>query len=236
MLSPRFGSACITIKVYAGKDSAGPSNDFMIHEDLVRTSSPFFEKAMSGDWVESNTRTISLYSMAHAAFGLFFNWLYTRVIWSAGDECDTAPGTEGVKEIKLLLTAYLLGEMIQCTDFKDTIIDTYIESTRKTGSGISPSWIKNIWKRTPASSEIREVFLDSIVNGSREYWDDYWEDCYTPEAMWQLLRILTDHESERRDGKANPAARPSPVDQTDPCHYHKHDKHGLSCYKERLYM
>lgn len=94
---------------------------FSVHEKLIRASSPFFDKAMSGAWLESPQHTIQLPEDEPEIFGIYVHWLYY----------DTLPVScnEPSSEYLNLMKAYTLGDKLLDTKFQDTVIDAIVDKS-----------------------------------------------------------------------------------------------------------
>jgi hypothetical protein len=102
----------------------GPSTvDFSVHEQLICTHSPFFANALNGSWAEADSRVVPLPDDAPPTFAVYRTWLYTGLL-----ACTNGSDSD---EWELLACAYVLGEKLQDSDFKDTVIDAMVEKFNK---------------------------------------------------------------------------------------------------------
>ncbi|KAL2798170.1 hypothetical protein BJX66DRAFT_334209 [Aspergillus keveii] len=69
----RFGVSTVTLIAEEDADIS-----YNVHERLVRAASPFFDKALTGPWKESQTRTLHLPADDGLTVGLYVHWLYYR--------------------------------------------------------------------------------------------------------------------------------------------------------------
>ena len=73
------GNTVVTIKV-------GPApriSDFLVHKNLIRAASSFFQAALQGHFFESTTNTVTLPDHDFHAFHVFYQYLYTRRVFDA---------------------------------------------------------------------------------------------------------------------------------------------------------
>ncbi|KAF2686703.1 hypothetical protein K458DRAFT_252646, partial [Lentithecium fluviatile CBS 122367] len=103
----------------------GKHKKFAVHKNLLRDSSPFFKAASSNDWLESETRLVTLPEGEPLAFKLYAQWLYTgrlHVEYNKGE-------TEGAnnKSWDALIDGYLLGEYLQDTMYRDQLVDAIVK-------------------------------------------------------------------------------------------------------------
>lgn len=54
--------------------------EFLIHESVIRSESPFFEAVLSRDWKEAKEKLVSLPQAAPDAFRIYVDWMYSRRI------------------------------------------------------------------------------------------------------------------------------------------------------------
>ncbi|KAJ0414044.1 hypothetical protein BJY00DRAFT_295821 [Aspergillus carlsbadensis] len=156
-----------TIDVIAGAERTV----YSVHEALVFTSSPFFEKAMAGEWKESSQRTIQLPDDEPSTVALYVHWLYYRTLPVFCDE----PGLPGNAEYLDLVKAYVFGDKILDTTFQNAIIDAMIE---KSGSKArdGASWypvgevLEYAYNNIAEPAPILELLVDMYVTTARRSW------------------------------------------------------------------
>jgi len=51
---------------------------FVVHKELICHSSPFFDRAFNGSFLEGQTQEMKLEDVEASRFGIFVHWLYTR--------------------------------------------------------------------------------------------------------------------------------------------------------------
>ena len=102
-----------TIKVRAGTDNPV---DFNVHEEVIRSSSNFFDKAMSAAWKEAKEGVVSLPEDEPEIFKLYLQWLYNDTIPCEEKGPDHA---DHVEEYLRLSKAYVLGDKLQDGDFQN---------------------------------------------------------------------------------------------------------------------
>lgn len=98
---------------------------FSVHEKLIRASSQFFDKAMSGAWLESAHRTIQLPEDEAEIFGIYVHWLYYGTL----PVCCNDSGLPENQEYLKIVKAYTLGDKLMDTKFQNAAIDAIIEKS-----------------------------------------------------------------------------------------------------------
>ncbi|PYI15781.1 hypothetical protein BO86DRAFT_415703 [Aspergillus japonicus CBS 114.51] len=148
-----------------------------VHEGLIRSSSPFFDKAMAGEWTE--------------IVALYIHWLYYSTLPVFCDE----PGLFGNSEYLDLVKAYVLGDKILDIRFQDTVIDAIVEkchSIARDGLRWYPvgEVLEYAYHNLAASAPILELFVDIYVAQASSSWLHDWADPTTiPQPL--LLRLAS---------------------------------------------
>jgi hypothetical protein len=168
---------------------------FSVHERLVRASSSFFDKAMAGDWKESQQRTIHLPDDEPEIFALYVHWLYYGTLPVFCDE----PGLPGNSEYLNLVKAYVLGDKILDSRYQDEAIDAIVEkcqSKAQDGANWFPvgEVIRYAFDNTNESAPIRELLVDMYaIHGKRIWLQDWAEPANVPQPfLFKLATTLLD--------------------------------------------
>jgi hypothetical protein len=168
---------------------------FSVHERLVRASSSFFDKAMAGDWKESQQRTIHLPDDEPEIFALYVHWLYYGTLPVFCDES----GLPGNSEYLNLVKAYVLGDKILDSRYQDAAIDAIVEkcqSKAQDGANWFPvgEVIRYAFDNTNESAPIRELLVDMYaIHGYRAWLEDWAEPASLPQPfLFKLASTLLD--------------------------------------------
>ncbi|RLM00041.1 hypothetical protein CFD26_108239 [Aspergillus turcosus] len=181
---------------------------FSVHETLIRASSSFFDKAMAGDWKESQQRTIHLPDDDSEIFAVYVHWLYCGTLPVFSDE----PGAPARAEYLALVKAYVLGDKMLDFRFQNTAIDGIVEksqSVAKDGNCWYPNGelIKYAFENTNESAPIRELLVDMYVNWAHAKWIRKWAHCLPQPFLLELAFRLLDR-------------RERPKESREACRYH----------------
>lgn len=173
---------------------------FGVHERLIRAYSPFFDKAMSGNWQESSRRAVELPDDEPTIFQLYIHWLYYETLPVFCNE----PGLSGNAEYLELIKAYILGDKLMDSKFQDAVIDAIIEkSVSKASDGAS--WypvgeaLEYTYNNTNGSALIRKLLVDMyVIYGHGNWLHDWGEAASIPQPFLSELasRLL---DLDRRD-------------------------------------
>jgi len=108
-------------KVIAVRVGEEPNHtDFTVHEKLICESSEFFKATLGRDWRESKERLVKLPSFEAKEFQIYVQWLYT------GRLHVSAPGSGSTKssaDKSNITNGYTLGDFLQDTDYRDTLLE-----------------------------------------------------------------------------------------------------------------
>ncbi|KAL3443961.1 hypothetical protein BJX65DRAFT_284423 [Aspergillus insuetus] len=150
---------------------------YSVHEGLVCASSPFFEKAMAGEWKESSRRTIQLPEDEPSVVALYVHWLYYRTLPVFCDE----PGLPGNTEYLDLVKAYVFGDKILDTRFQNSIIDAMVAKSRSRAQD-GDQWypvgevIEYAYHNLDEPAPILELLVDMYVTTASREWLYEWAD------------------------------------------------------------
>ena len=203
-----------------------PPVTFSVHENVICSSSEFFKKAMSGEWKESNERSIRLENDKPEVFQIYMHWLYHCHLPVRIDD----PGLAGNAEYVQLANAYILGDILQDVDFKDAVIDAMIDKSSSNALDghhwfpVGPV-IREIYDNTLESSKARRLLVDLYTHHGDGAWLYNWA------AQEDLPKgFLLDLAIALLDKREKPELHPS----GSPCEYHEHAPGESFCYRNRL--
>lgn len=150
---------------------------FAVHENLIAPRSQFVRLALNKEWKEGKERTIPLPEDEADVFRLYHLWIYQNRIFSdsrsnanAFTHPPTAPQDDG-KEYPLLTQAYILGEKLLDTHFKDAIIDCIIDKLWSTCT-FDLRLTNLIYENTPEKSPLRRLLQDVYIWSGCATWLD----------------------------------------------------------------
>lgn len=164
---------------------------FDVHEDLIRASSAFFDRAMAGPWKEAQDRTVSLPDDDPEIFALYVHWLYYGTLPVCCDE----PGLPGNAEYLALVKAYILGDKILDYSFQNAAIEAMVEKSHSTAQD-GKRWypvgevIEFAYDHTNPSDLLRELLVDMYASYGKSGWLDEWgEQENVPQSF--LLKLAS---------------------------------------------
>lgn len=153
------------------------------------------------------------------------HWLYNRKLAVRNDE----PGSIGNEEYIHLAKAYVLGDFLSDSHFKDAVLDAILEKSTSTASD-GQKWnpvgpvIRYIYDNTLDCSNARQLLIDLYTLHGRGDWLKDWADPddLPKDFLLNLAIALLDKRSQ-----------PKEATPLDACRYHQH-KPNHSCYKNKM--
>ena len=113
--------------VLVGKDK----KEYLLHRCFAPKTSEFFEKALSGNWKESEDKTIKIHDFEPDVFDDYLQWVYTSVVpietGSILESSESGKLAEIRKRRNQLTDLYVLGYFLLDTSLRNTIVDAIIQ-------------------------------------------------------------------------------------------------------------
>jgi hypothetical protein len=204
---------------------------FIVRKNLATRYSDVIKKAFAGGWKEAKENVISFPEESPEAFQVFMTFLDTGVIhlnhFKSNDLTITqeAEHDHAIDEQWNQITqAWLLGEHLFCSSFKDALIDKMLH-TLQTTAEIPKTMFPKIIAGSVARSGMRDLLVDiaayHLFAADLEAQPDNDASCA---AYWKQVAIAYRHRI------TNPSLS-APYDQVDvECRYHDHGE-NKPCYK-----
>jgi hypothetical protein len=200
---------------------------FLVPKPLLESSSGFFKNALKEDWKESSERTVKLLEANPKYFTIYVKWLYSGRIY-----CDNGTRSGLWDELGRV---FALGDFVQDLDFKDAIIDTFIEAMRK--YSYFPVYLgQSIYPFSRKGSAHRRFATDVAVNiFRRDVERNGFEVLQHPDTPLEFLQdILLTLNPMLLAGVPRTRAAQF-FSSKGPCNYHDHGS-DKPCYKERYHL
>jgi len=150
----RFFHTHSRVHCLAGSDSiievvvGTEATSWHLHKALLINRSPFFKLALDGHFKGSSENKVILAEDESTIFALFVQWLYTST-FNALSSYD-------------LIHAYILGDRLGTTDFKNKAIDQ-LHAANLWKCTFTPSEANTIFAFTTAGCGLRRLAVDSIA-------------------------------------------------------------------------
>lgn len=114
--------------------------------------SPYFRAALTGPFVESTTKTITLDDVSPDHFQLLVSWLYTSSI--------PAPFKDGKPAYYTLLHLYSLADRLCMEGLRNAVVDLIADLADRTNSVLTPSDTRILYAGIRDSAPLRDLVLD----------------------------------------------------------------------------
>lgn len=232
MPPPSLNGPIITVQVGPEDEENSQSNreTFYVHENAICDASPYFANAMKPEWsnLRPDPRTIILPDDDADAFELYLSFLYSRQLpiltpFPPKDPSSTMPNPNAPGPAlpststatssssnwepqsdgyHTLAYAYVLGDRLLDTAFKNAIVDAYVLYARGTQPAKryypSNEEIRILYEGTREDAPIRKLLVDIWTARGKSEWLDADMDLpgeFLAEVTRGLLRAR-----EKRDG------------------------------------
>lgn len=197
-----------TASVFVGTDE----RPYIIHGNILRSNSSFFEAALKEDWEEGRTREIKLPEEDSAAFARYAKYLYSGTVARAEAE-DRHEQTQ-------LAASYVLGEKMLDINYKDCVLNSILALSQTKGAdcpGINA--VNTVYSGTAENSPARKLTVDLYALYANKRFSYHNADVTAhPEFLLDLVislsskRIVEGEERKTLAGKLEVGA----------CTYHSH--------------
>ena len=205
---------------------AGSNRLFDIDQRPLITHSRYFAAMVAGPWREAYSKTVNLAEDDPDIFSIFALFIHTGKIFSTrdGDIEIYEDGSRRDKEWARLARAWVLGDKLQATAFKDALADAICDKIV-----LDRKWPLTLHqiiypRTTPAAKGIRGLCVDVAVakwdvralkfTMRDEEWSEFFED-----AAVRLLAMRKQSEGEE-------------IEFGEPgCRYHGHAVESTACWK-----
>ncbi|RDW92789.1 BTB/POZ domain-containing protein [Aspergillus mulundensis] len=148
---------------------------FVVHEAALREFSPFFDKALTGEWKEARERVVQLPEEDPEVFDIFVHWVYCGKLPFSIDEHTGDIDAEYME----LAKAYVFGEKLLSPEFQDRVVDVVVEKSRADRnhrhwmeSCLGMDVVRYVYGHTLEGTPLRKLVVDIFF----EYGDKTWLD------------------------------------------------------------
>jgi hypothetical protein len=172
-----------------------------IHRGVLCKGSGFFQRAMKPEWTKLREQPdiIDLPDDAVQTVSDYIRWLYSDnlpvKLYKAGKDTRETAAKEAEKVFVMLAEAYVFGEKIVDTKYKNVVLRVVLAAIESSGWYLGLDSVHIIYEGTPSTSPLRRLIADSVACHS---YDDSEEkigwmgefDGYTREALVDAMRAM----------------------------------------------
>ena len=142
---------------------------FDVHRNISCNSAPYFQAALKGGFLESETQILDLPEDDPRVFGYLLIWLYTGQI-IPGLQADD----DGNSAQEVLIGLYIFGEARGIQKLLNNIIDELIDHIEHAHL-ISDNLLPSVYNETPLGSPLRRVYADYVAREGRLTRDEWFK-------------------------------------------------------------
>lgn len=145
----------------------GPEQEkFSIHKDFLTYNSPYFAKALHGQFSEATEKKVELDHTTVTAFGLFQLWIYKKDLKESCTN-DSLPSAEDLADL------WILADYLQMPGLQNKAIDLLVQQREKVQK-VATNHIIKIWEQTRSEAPLRTLFVDFCAwRLDRGWWEKY---------------------------------------------------------------
>jgi hypothetical protein len=196
---------------------------FSVHENVLRSNSAYFERALCKDWEEGRRGEIYLGDFDPSAFEVYARWAYTGRVFIYADMTH------------LWKLCYELGQYLCDADFNDALIDMLVEGMTQLKQ-YYPNFLYEVMYQLPRrDSPHRKLAVDVFLLGLRNdhHIDSSWMPDFEragPEFTRDVMKA--EQEALQKERSTRWGRECHWLDWKNDCRYHEH-ANGGKCYKEK---
>ncbi|KAK3672612.1 hypothetical protein LTR78_007424 [Recurvomyces mirabilis] len=146
----------------------GSKQKWVLHENLLCTSSAFFRSAVKKEWDHDRMRTIPMPDDEVDVFQVYVQWLYQAKILVQQHNEDP----KSSRELHTLIKCYIFGEKIQDVVFQNVTIDSIFACVHREKDGTKwfPTDADTVYDGTPEGSPLRTLIVDMFAYHGQQGW------------------------------------------------------------------
>ena len=192
------------VHILVGRDE----KQFIVHKDVLCSTSEFFRRALNGDWKEASGHPCRIPDANEEAFAAYVDSLYTQVVSDLfiNSSCESTDHTTcTLCSLDGNFHAYLLDDYLQDEQFCNAVIDQLLATTVQFNFNPNTTLIEKFWDMIPKSSGLRRLLVDlralncstSSLDENAEKWPhDYLVDVA---RVWHKYYIDDEDPDEPKD-------------------------------------
>jgi hypothetical protein len=126
-----------------------------VYQQPLQRHSLYFRKALSGDWLETQSGVWELPEVTEDAFGMFIHWTYT----------GTALAVLDSKLDSYVVKAWALGDHLQSEGFKNAMVNMLFNEWVEPNDTLPARFetVVEAYALTPPAAKLRKLFIDYLA-------------------------------------------------------------------------
>jgi len=179
--------------------SAGETVRLSVHRGVLCKSSSFFQNALKPEWTTREERVVNLPEDFAGTVSNYIKWLYhdkiADALYEAGDDNIEKKAEEAEKVFCLLAEAYIFGEKIIDTEYKNAVVRAIFDAQRRSRWSMGPESVSIVYEGTPSGSPVRRIIADRFAysaydDSTNGYGWMQFIDGYPREALADAMKLL----------------------------------------------
>ncbi|KAK5132464.1 hypothetical protein LTR08_009075 [Meristemomyces frigidus] len=195
-------------------------NRFVVHQNVLCTSSNFFRKAIEGSWKEGEEKQVRLKEAEVSSFEIYIAWLYTGTLEICGE--DKVEGcTRNSKYYKCVGEAAQMGDFLEDRNFSNALVDELLSVMRPGGRVPQPPLIQTAYDMLPHKCGLCRLLVDFYSCYAKGAWFEHHADQIPTEFMTDIaMAAIRERQMALRDR--------FPMNR-ERCFYHEHKDDTDKC-------
>jgi len=178
---------------------AGETVHLNVHRGVLCKSSGFLQNAIKPEWTAREENVITLPEDSANTVIDYIKWLYYDKIaiklYEAGDDKLEKKAEEAEKVFCLLAEAYIFGEKIIDTQYKNAVVKAILDAQRSSRWSMGPESVSIVYEGTPSGSPVRRIIADRFAYSAYDDSKDGYGwmqfiDGYPREALADAMKLL----------------------------------------------
>lgn len=199
---------------------------FMIHEDVITSSSKFFRAACSGGFKEAQEKVVRLPDIDVETFKLYAHWLYTGMVGPLAEPEVMAEDSFGRIRFERAAKLYIAGDVLDDLRLRNAATDSFVQVSELITFVPSPYVISLAYYTTLQDSKIRTLLVDEYLGLETPTHADWLKEVSDdlPKAFLVDLHCAK---------IKNPRIMKKAPYEQDQCRYHEHNDEVPKCTSSR---
>jgi hypothetical protein len=177
----------------------GETVSLNVHRGILCKSSAFFQNAIKPEWTIQKEKIINLPEDPVNTVVNYVKWLYydnvTVKPYEAGTDTIKKRAEEAEKVFLLLAKAYVFGEKIMDTEYKNAVVKAMSDCQSRLNWSMGPESVSIVYNHTPSGSPLRRWITDRVAYVAHDDSKDEFGwmqliDGYPQEALADAMKTL----------------------------------------------
>lgn len=169
---------------------------FTVHSRLLTQKSASFDRALNGDWKESQSKCVSVPADKPGTFKEFLKWLYGQPLFTGDDEPQSHYS---------VVELWILGDKIQSPGLQNAAIDAFVAHSHAKRKYPAPIIIRHLYNNSLSGSGMRRLIVDRLAWGQSAAQFEAEAVSYYPGFLRDLVLVMKKRKENAYHGDRPPS-------------------------------